>query len=356
MLPAITLSILSIVTITPAQQASTAPLRIVVLAGEDAVNVIQQKTAVAPLVEIRDRNNVPVVGATVTFSISGNSAAFAGGAQTLTVVTNAAGQAAAASLSPVASGAVQINVAAAFQGQTIAATIAQTNVLTAAEAATAGATATSATGASTATSGTTTAAGGAAGGGGGISGTTIGIVGAAVAGGAVAATTAGGGNDGIATSGESFKTYTGTFSSTILLTFQGCTRLESWAGTLEIVLANTPAGEPLQGNARIFNGSTRVESVTCGGGPQLGATGTVFMGTTPVTGSPANLGFTSEVPNTFAPSATDPVGGTNTTGFKFTGTLNGSEISGTLSHSRKIESANGGVPGTGSASVAVTLR
>ena len=59
--------------------------------GEDAVNIIQQKTAVAPLVEIRDRNNLPVAGATVTFTIGGNSAAFAGGAQTLTVVTNAVG-------------------------------------------------------------------------------------------------------------------------------------------------------------------------------------------------------------------------------------------------------------------------
>ena len=32
-----------------------APLKIAVLAGEDSVNVIQQKTAVAPLVEVRDR-------------------------------------------------------------------------------------------------------------------------------------------------------------------------------------------------------------------------------------------------------------------------------------------------------------
>ena len=61
---------------------SASDLRIVVVKGEDAVNIIQQKTAVAPLVEIRDRNNLPVAGATVTFTIGGNSAAFAGGAQT----------------------------------------------------------------------------------------------------------------------------------------------------------------------------------------------------------------------------------------------------------------------------------
>src|SRR6187399_3377889 len=78
-----------------AQPASPA-LRIVVLEGEGAVNIIQQKTAVRPLVEVRVRNNLPVAGATVTFTIGGGQpAAFAGGLQTMTVTTNAAGQAAA---------------------------------------------------------------------------------------------------------------------------------------------------------------------------------------------------------------------------------------------------------------------
>ena len=90
--------------------------------------------AVAPVIEVRDRNNLPVAGAMVTFSIGGNSASFAGGLQTLTVATNAVGQAAA--INPLATGAVQIQISAAFQGQTAIATIAQTNVLTAAQAAT----------------------------------------------------------------------------------------------------------------------------------------------------------------------------------------------------------------------------
>src|SRR6187399_2582399 len=77
-------------------QAQSPALRIVVLEGEDAVNIVQQKTAVRPLVEVRDRNNLPVAGATVTFTIGGGQpAAFAGGLQTMTVTTNAAGQAAA---------------------------------------------------------------------------------------------------------------------------------------------------------------------------------------------------------------------------------------------------------------------
>ena len=75
-------------------QSPTPALRIVVIEGEGAVNIIQQKTAVRPVVEVRDRNNVPVPGATVTFTIgSGQPAAFAGGAPMVTVTTNASGQA-----------------------------------------------------------------------------------------------------------------------------------------------------------------------------------------------------------------------------------------------------------------------
>ena len=152
-------------------------LRIAVIAGEGAVNIIQQKTAVAPIVEVRDRNNLPVAGATVTFSVGGSGASFGTGS-TLTVVTNAAGQATAAGLTPTAAGALQINVTAAFQGQVASAAIAQTNFATAAQAA-------AAAGSSSGASGATAAGAGA--GGGGISATTIGIVGAAAAGGAVAA-------------------------------------------------------------------------------------------------------------------------------------------------------------------------
>jgi hypothetical protein len=156
-----------------------AGLKIVVIEGEAAVNIIQQKTAVAPLVEVRDRNDQPVAGAIVTFAIQGGrSAGFAGGASTLSVTTNAAGQALASGFSPLASGAVQINVQAAFQGQVAAATIAQTNVVTAAQAAAVG---------STGASGGAGSGGAAGGGGGGLSATTIGILGGVAAGGALAA-------------------------------------------------------------------------------------------------------------------------------------------------------------------------
>lgn len=160
--------VLSLALISPAyaeqRPVPSKSLTIVVIEGEDAINVIQQKSAVAPVVEVRDRNNQPVAGATVRFAIQGGRATF-GGARTLTLTTNAAGRAAVTGMTPTGSGAFQITASAAFQGQTAAVTIAQTNVLTAAEAA------------------------GAAGG--GLSASTIGIVAAsavAVAGGVIAAT------------------------------------------------------------------------------------------------------------------------------------------------------------------------
>ena len=121
-------------------QAPAPPaLRIVVLEGEDAVNIVQQKTAVRPLVEVRDRNNLPVAGATVTFTIGGGQpAAFAGGLQTLTVTTNTAGQASASGLNALGNGAFQIQVQAAYQGLIATAAISQTNFATAAAAAQAG--------------------------------------------------------------------------------------------------------------------------------------------------------------------------------------------------------------------------
>ena len=152
---------LLILTLASILFTQTPALRIVVLEGEDAVNIVQQKTAVRPLVEVRDRNNVPVAGATVTFTIGGGQpAAFAGGVQTLTVTTNAAGQAAASGFNVLGSGAVQVQVQAAYQGQIATAAISQTNFATAAAASQA-----SAAGGSS----TSGAAGGAAGGGGGMS-------------------------------------------------------------------------------------------------------------------------------------------------------------------------------------------
>jgi hypothetical protein len=83
---------------------TSAGLRIVVVEGEDAVNIVQQKTAVAPVIEVRDRNDQPVAGAVVRFAITKGRATF-NGARTITITTNAAGRAAVTGLTPTGSGA-----------------------------------------------------------------------------------------------------------------------------------------------------------------------------------------------------------------------------------------------------------
>ena len=91
-------------------------LRIVVIEGEDSVNIIGQGTAVATVVEVRDRNDLPVSGASVVFLLGeGGTATLNAGLSQVTLTTNALGQA-AVTVNPVASGAVQLSVNATFQG------------------------------------------------------------------------------------------------------------------------------------------------------------------------------------------------------------------------------------------------
>ena len=309
-----------------------AALRIVVLEGEGGVNIIQQKTAVRPLVEVRDRNNVPVSGASVTFTIGGGQSTFAGGAPTLTVATNASGQAAAPGLNAVSSGAFRIQVSATFQGQAASASISMTNFATAAAAAAAGATAASAGGATAAT------AGGVAGGGGGISGATIGIVGAAVAGGAVVATQVAGKSDenSDGNNGPGFDVYNGTLSGQISVVsfIGGCTRTRTVNGTITIQM-NT-------GNA---TGTARMQVNQ----PEISVTGNCLAGTTvsfavvdaAVTGGPSALSFTSA----------QMIGAENAE-VTFTGAVSGSTITGNIDL-RMIGVSGGG--GTGTTRMNVTL-
>jgi len=339
-------------------QTPNPALKIVVISGEDAVNIIQQKTAVAPVIEVRDRNNLPVSGATVTFALSGNGATFAGGAQTLTVVTNAAGQATAAGLTPTATGALQISASATFQGQTAIATIAQSNVLTAAEAVT---TTTGAAGGAGSGTGTTGATTGAAGGGGGLSGTTLGIIGAAVGGGAVVAkTAAGGGSDSPATTSTSPTApptstappttapttpaptpqptssafsgpMDGTFTGTSTVTATGepdfsCSFSLRNTGTASLRLQTTSSGV-ISGTLEM-NGRQVVSTTTCGVvAGQIGEG--PFTYSAPVEGSNGNVRFTQE----FRDSQTvEGVAVTMNGTIAFTGTVSASGATGTLTY------------------------
>lgn len=321
-----------------AQPAQPAALRVVVIEGEDAVNIIQQKTAVRPLVEVRDRNNLPVAGAVVTFSIPGGASTF-GGAATLTVATNAAGQAAVTGLTPSVAGAFQIQVSAAFQGQIATATIAQTNVLTAAQAVAAGAasgsgSASSAGGAgSGAGGGAGGASGAAAGGAGGLSTTTLVVAGAAVAaGGAVAASQIAGKEDG---GGE----FTGTFSGTIAGTIQpanfaGCTYTRSVSASARLKFDEF-SDSTVRGKFD-YSGTDTVVSTTCNVTPSVPP----FLGEVEVTGSPSR--FTGR--NAFPTSAGIGVDGGSITGeaiYTFEGSISGNTATGTFKYEQKGTSVGG---------------
>jgi hypothetical protein len=318
--PAALIVLASLVLVPPAAtssdaQAKDAPFRIVVLAGEDSVNVIQQKTAVAPLVEVRDRNNNPVSGAVVTFAIQGGkAAAFQGGAATMTVATNAAGQAAAAGLTPLTTGAVNISVSAAVQGQVVTAAITQVNVLTAAEAAAAaGASGAGAGGGAGGGSGAA-AGGGAAGGGGGLSATTIAVVGGIAAAGAVVATQVvdSGGGD----------TYRGTFSFTGTYNFGACSSQQNYSGTLVIELDSSSGS--VSGRADIEDGIEQITATTCSG-QSVGRVGNGAWGMDDgaVTGTTSSIAVDihDNVQSITAGVTVDRT-------FKFTGALSGTTITG----------------------------
>ena len=183
-------ALLAAPTLAESAAAQDADLRIVVLEGEDSVNIIAQGTAVPTLVEVRDRNDLPVSGATVLFLLGeGGTATLNAGLQQVTLTTNALGQA-TVTVNPIASGTVQLTVNATFQGQTATAALVQTNFATVAEAAAAGAGATGGAGGGVGGAVGGTAAGGAGGGLG--TGAVVGIVAAGGAAAGVGVARAGG--------------------------------------------------------------------------------------------------------------------------------------------------------------------
>jgi hypothetical protein len=124
------LAVVLVLPALPAAQQTPGKLGIKILEGEGAINNTRQRTARENIVQVTDENNKPVAGAVVTFTLPsrGASGLFANGARSVTVLTNAQGQATAVGMVPNSvAGQVQIQVSASFQGQTASATITQTN-------------------------------------------------------------------------------------------------------------------------------------------------------------------------------------------------------------------------------------
>jgi len=121
-----------------AQVDSSPKLRIQILDGDGAINDIRQRTAREPVVQVEDENNRPVAGAVVAFVLPdrGASGIFGNGSRTATALTDQRGQAIGRGLRPnKVVGKFEIRVNASHQGTTGAATVTQTNILTAAAAA-----------------------------------------------------------------------------------------------------------------------------------------------------------------------------------------------------------------------------
>jgi hypothetical protein len=105
------------------------PLTITILEGNNSVNSISLLRSVAPVVEIRDSNDFPVEGASVTFTlpVQGPGGAFAQGGKSFSTRSDARGQAMAPFIVPAGVGKFQISVTAAAGDRKGEVVIAQTN-------------------------------------------------------------------------------------------------------------------------------------------------------------------------------------------------------------------------------------
>lgn len=107
-------------------------LKIFVLLGDQAVNSVSARSATAPVIEVRDDQNLPVQGAEVVFQLpaAGPGGFFAGQKQTWSGLTDANGQAVAAGFTPnLQAGRFSIGVTARHGGRLARAIIAQSNSL-----------------------------------------------------------------------------------------------------------------------------------------------------------------------------------------------------------------------------------
>ena len=124
----------------PRQEA--AALRVIVIDGAEAANIVAEKIAAEPVVEVRDKDNRRAVGAVVRFVIRKTArdrvAAVFHSGDTEVRLTDAAGQARATALTPLEPGSFEIEVQVSHQGQTATTTLRHTNYPTVAEARAAG--------------------------------------------------------------------------------------------------------------------------------------------------------------------------------------------------------------------------
>jgi len=105
-------------------------LRIVVVEGDNATNILKKKLTVRPLIEVRNASDQPVAGALVSFTAptTGPSVVFENGTHTALIVTDAGGRAGLAGIKAVNPGSFTYEVRVMYQDQSATATVGQTNV------------------------------------------------------------------------------------------------------------------------------------------------------------------------------------------------------------------------------------
>jgi hypothetical protein len=112
-----------------AQAADTDGLNIRIIEGQGAINNVRTRTARVPVIEVRDAQNRPVSGASVTFQtpFAGPGAQF-GSERVLMTQTDSDGRAAGRGLVPNGvPGPFDIHVTASFNSQVVSASIRQIN-------------------------------------------------------------------------------------------------------------------------------------------------------------------------------------------------------------------------------------
>lgn len=105
--------------------------RLVVIRGEgDQHNVKQGRATSQAVMEVRDENDKPVAGILLTFTLpsQGAGGAFVGGSQVTTLATNTAGRAAVTFTPNKVAGSYALKVSGNVQGQSVSASVAQTNL------------------------------------------------------------------------------------------------------------------------------------------------------------------------------------------------------------------------------------
>jgi hypothetical protein len=113
----------------PAPKVAGASISIVVLEGDDVIDSIPLLRSIPAVVEVRDSNDYPVEGASVTFTLpaQGPGGTFVGGAKAFTTRSDARGQATSPLVIPAGAGKFQIAVAAASNDRKAQIIINQTN-------------------------------------------------------------------------------------------------------------------------------------------------------------------------------------------------------------------------------------